>query len=331
MSQFPAIRLRRLRRTTGIRKLLDFEMPSIKKFIWPVFAVPGKGIVDPITTMPGQSRYSPDELCKALYPLVKSGLGGVMVFGIPTNGIKDHHGSGASDPQGIVPETIRTIRSQFPNLTIFADVCLCAYTSHGHCGPVDDFGSVHNDKALKCLAEAALCYVNAGADGVAPSAMMDGQVAAIRESLEKNNHSDTLIMSYSTKFASSMYGPFRDAEKSSPSKGDRTAYQTSYANLSLALRESELDISEGADMLMVKPALFYLDVLTKLRDSTKLPIAAFNVSGEYAMLSLMAQHGTGDLNAMVRESVISIFRAGADMIISYWANQYDAIFLGEKD
>jgi porphobilinogen synthase len=331
MSQFPAIRLRRLRKTAGIRKLLDFEIPSLQKFIWPVFAVPGNGIVDPIASMPGQSRFSPDELCRALGPLVKSGLGGVMVFGIPTHGKKDHHGSGASDPHGIVPETIRTIRSQFPDLTIFADVCLCAYTSHGHCGPVEDNGTVHNDKALKSLAEAAICYVNAGADGVAPSAMMDGQVGAIRDSLDKNNHTDTLIMSYSTKFASSMYGPFRDAEKSSPSKGDRTAYQTSYANLSLALRESELDIREGTDMLMVKPALFYLDVLAKMRESTKLPIAAYNVSGEYAMLSLMAQHGLGDLNAMVRESVTSIFRAGADIIISYWANQYNTIFSEGKD
>jgi porphobilinogen synthase len=331
MSQFPAIRLRRLRKTAGIRKLLDFEMPSIQKFIWPVFVVPGKGIIEPIATMPGQSRYSPDELCKALYPLVKAGLGGIMIFGIPGHGKKDHHGSGASDPHGIVPEAIRAIRSQYPDLTIFADVCLCAYTTHGHCGPLDDLGGVHNDKALKSLAEAAICYVDAGADGVAPSAMMDGQVATIRDCLDKNNLTDTLIMSYSTKFASSMYGPFRDAEKSTPSKGDRTAYQTSYANLSLALRESELDIREGADILMVKPALFYLDVLAKLRDSTKLPIAAYNVSGEYAMLSLMAQNGIGDLNAMVRESVTSIFRAGADILISYWANQYEAIFSEGKD
>ncbi len=325
MSQFPIIRLRRLRKTSGIRKLLDVELPSLRKFIWPVFVVPGNGIKEQITTMPGQFRYSADELCKALEPIVKSGLGGIMVFGIPADGNKDHHGSGAADPCGIVPQAISTVKNEFPELTIFADVCLCAYTSHGHCGPIDDCGIVQNDKALEYLANAAICYANAGATGIAPSAMMDGQVAAIRNELDNNGFIDTLIMSYSTKFASSMYGPFRDAEKSAPSKGDRAAYQTSSANISLALRESELDIKEGADMLMVKPALFYLDVLSKLRDSTSLPIAAYNVSGEYTMLALMAQHGIGDLNAMVRESITSIFRAGADMVISYWSNQYDKI------
>lgn len=326
MSQFPAVRLRRLRKTPGIRKLFDTEIPTLQKFIWPVFSVPGSGITEPITTMPGQFRYSKDELCRALEPLVKSGLGGVLVFGIPTDDNKDHHGSSAADPSGIVPQTISTIKTHFPDLTIFADVCLCAYTSHGHCGPIDDCGTVRNDDALKFLGETAICYADAGANGVAPSAMMDGQVSAIRSKLDSEGFDDTIIMSYSTKFSSSMYGPFRDAEKSSPSKGDRTAYQTSYANTPLALRESELDIKEGADILMVKPALFYLDIIAKLRDSTKLPIAAYNVSGEYAMLSLMAKNNIGDLSAMVKESIQSIFRAGADTVISYWANQYTKLF-----
>lgn len=328
MSQFPTIRLRRLRRTAGIRKLLDIQIPSLNKFIWPVFVVPGSCIVDPITSMPGQYRYSADELCKALEPLVKSGLGGIMIFGIPVDGKKDRYGSSAADPSGIVPQTINFVKKHFPDLTVFADVCLCAYTSHGHCGPIDEKGAVLNDEALKYLSDASLCYVNAGADGVAPSAMMDGQVAAIRNTLDKNGLIDTLILSYSTKFASSMYGPFRDAEKSSPSKGDRTSYQTSYSNASLALRESELDIEEGADILMVKPALFYLDIIAKLNQSSNLPIAAYNVSGEYSMLALMAQHGIGNLEAMVHESITSIFRAGAGIIISYWANQYQSLLQG---
>lgn len=322
MSHFPIVRLRRLRNRPGIRSILDFEIPSLNKFIWPVFSVPGSHIKEPIKTMPGQYRYSRDELCRALDPLVKEGLGGVLVFGVPSDGHKDEYGSPAADPTGIVPQTIETIRKCYPDLVLFADVCLCAYTTHGHCGPIDSSGIVTNDEALKWLAESSLCYAQAGADGVAPSAMMDGQVSAIRKKLDQSSFEDTIIMSYSTKFASSMYGPFRDAENSSPSKGDRTAYQTSYANPMLAIRESELDIEEGADILMVKPALFYLDILSNLRNSTKLPIAAYNVSGEYTMLSLMAQHGAGKLDAMVKESISAIFRAGADFVISYWANQY---------
>jgi len=326
MANFPSVRLRRYRRNESIRKLFDTPVPSIDKFIWPVFAVPGNGIADPIQTMPGQSRYSPDELCRVLYPLVKSGLGGVLLFGIPADGQKDEYGTAAASPDGIVPETIRLLKSQYPSLTVCADVCLCAYTTHGHCGPLNPDNIVDNDKALQLLTDTALCYAESGADIVAPSAMMDGQVAAIRTGLDKFDLTDTMIMSYSTKFASGMYGPFRDAEQSSPSSGDRKSYQTSYNNLNLALRESELDIEEGADMLMVKPSLFYLDILAKIRETTHLPVAAYNVSGEYTMLSLMAREGTGDLKTMVRESVSSIFRAGADIIITYWANQYDSLF-----
>lgn len=326
MAGFPIVRLRRYRKNDNIRKLFDTPLPSIDKFIWPVFAVPGLGIADPIETMPGQCRYSPDELCRALYPLVKLGLGGVLVFGIPANGEKDEYGTSAASIKGIVPETIKILKKEFPSLTVSADVCLCAYTSHGHCGPLDNSGNVDNDKALRLLSDTAVCYAEAGADIVAPSAMMDGQIGAIRSALDRSSLTDTMVMSYSTKFASGMYGPFRDAEQSSPSKGDRKSYQTSYNNLNLALRESELDIDEGADLLMVKPALFYLDILAKIRATTLLPIAAYNVSGEYTMLSLMAREGTGDLKTMVRESVSSIFRAGADIIISYWANQYDSLF-----
>jgi porphobilinogen synthase len=331
MSEFPIVRLRRLRNTSGIRAMLDFEMPSLKKFIWPVFVVPGNGIKEPINSLPGQYRFSTDELCRALDPLVQSGLGGIMLFGIPEDGTKDYSGSKASDSQGIIPKTISVIRRTFSDLIVFADVCLCAYTDHGHCGPVTNDGIVDNDAAIEILSNAALCYARAGAQGVAPSAMMDGQVATIRKKLDSAQLTDTIIMSYSTKFASSMYGPFRDAEKSSPSKGDRTAYQTSYLNPSLALRESEFDIAEGADILMVKPALFYLDMISRIKATTHHPVAAYNVSGEYTMLSLMAKNGYGDLSAMVKESLAAIFRSGADLVLSYWANQYDLLFHNEKE
>ncbi|MBP5320904.1 MAG: porphobilinogen synthase [Kiritimatiellae bacterium] len=322
---FPEVRLRRLRRTPAIRQLFDAPFPPPGKFIWPVFVVEGENRCEAIDAMPGQYRYSADQLVKALEPVVAQGIGGVLLFG-QTEGEKDAIGSGAFDERGVVQRTIPLLKRAFPDLVVMTDVCLCAYTSHGHCGPLDRHGQVDNDAAVELLARVALSHAEAGADGVAPSAMMDGQVQAIRETLADHDLNDTLLMAYSSKFASSMYGPFRDAENSAPSVGDRKGYQASYRNLRAALRESAFDEDEGADILMVKPALFYLDVLQKVRESSDLPVAAYNVSGEYSMLIATAERGWGDLREMVRESIMALDRAGADLFISYWASRYNEIF-----
>lgn len=226
-------------------------------------------------------------------------------------------------------QTIRAVSRQFPDLVIATDVCVCAYTNHGHCGPLDVRGDVDNDAAVEVLARMAVSHAGAGAHVVAPSAMMDGQVQAIRRALDAGGQEQTLLMSYSTKFASSVYGPFREAEDSAPGKGDRRGYQTSYGDLRQALRESALDEEEGADILMVKPSLFYLDVIARLRERTDLPLAAYNVSGEYSMLIAMADRGWGALRDMVQESTAALVRAGADILISYWANRYDEIWGGD--
>ena len=323
---FPEIRLRRLRRTEGLRKMMGQPLPGPEKFIWPVFLREGAGIEEPIDAMPGQSRMSADVLLKKLEPVVESGVGGILLFGLTDPANKDSHGSEAWNEQGAVQQAVPLIKKEFPDLTIVTDVCLCAYTEHGHCGPLRESGDVDNDSALACLQKVALSHAAAGADCVAPSAMMDGQVTAIREALDAGDFIDTLLMSYSTKFASSMYGPFREAEQSAPGKGDRQGYQASYSDLHTALRESELDEDEGADILMVKPALMYLDVIARLRESTNLPLAAYNVSGEYSMLIAQAERGWGDLRAMVRENFAAMQRAGTDIFISYWANQYEQFF-----
>jgi porphobilinogen synthase len=314
-----------LRRTPAIRRLFDAEVPSPSKFVWPVFVVEGHDRCEPIASMPGQSRLSIDALLRALEPVARQGIGGVLLFG-QTEGEKDAGGSGAYDERGVVQRAIPAIKRAFPDFVVMTDVCLCAYTSHGHCGPLDRHGQVDNDAAAGLLARVAVSHAAAGADVVAPSAMMDGQVAAIRAALDENGLSQTLLMAYSTKFASAMYGPFRDAENSSPSSGDRKSYQASYGNLRAALRESEFDEDEGADILMVKPSLFYLDVLAKLRERTDLPLAAYNVSGEYSMLIAAADRGWGDLRGMVRESLMALDRAGADLFLSYWASRYGEIF-----
>jgi len=325
MNGFPETRLRRLRRTESIRKMLDIPLPGPERFIWPTFVVGGRGRSEPISSMPGQNRLSIDRLLKSAKAVADAGIGGILLFGV-ADGKKDNLGTPAFSPKGTVQKAIRELKREFPELIVFSDVCLCAYTSHGHCGPLDRNGDVDNDRANAVLAKVAVSHAEAGADCVAPSAMMDGQVAAIRTALDKSGFQQTLIMSYSTKFASSMYGPFRDAENSAPGKGDRKGYQASFANPRLALRESQLDEAEGADILMVKPSLFYLDILAKLREQTDLPIAAYNVSGEYAMIIAAAERGWGDLKAMVRESTIALSRAGTDIILSYWASRYREIF-----
>jgi len=322
---FPAVRLRRLRRTPPILRLFDAPVPPPSKFVWPVFVVEGGGRCEPIASMPGQNRLSVDALIPALEPIARRGMGGVLLFG-QTEGEKDAGGSGAYDERGVVQRAIPAIKKAYPELVVMTDVCLCAYTSHGHCGPLDRNGGVDNDAAIELLARVAVSHAAAGADVVAPSAMMDGQVAAIRAALDENDFSQTVLMAYSTKFASAMYGPFRDAENSAPSSGDRKGYQASYGNLRAALRESDFDEDEGADVLMVKPSLFYLDVLAKLRERTDLPIATYNVSGEYSMIIAAAERGWGDLKGMARESLMALDRAGADLILSYWASRYDEIF-----
>lgn len=300
--------------------------PGPEKFIWPVFVVDGQSRREPIEAMPGQFRLSIDELLRDLEAVAEGGVGGVLLFGVAGDAPKDAIGTPAARADGTVQRTACAIAREYPDLTIMTDVCLCAYTEHGHCGPLDEDGNVRNDAALEMLSDVAVSHAEAGADVVAPSAMMDGQVQAIRGALDKANHQDTVIMSYSTKFASAMYGPFREAEQSAPQSGDRQGYQASYADLKTALRESDLDVAEGADILMVKPSLFYMDVICRLRERTDLPLAAYNVSGEYSMIIAAAERGWGDLAAMVRESLIGLKRAGADIFLSYWANRYNEIF-----
>lgn len=302
--------------------MMEGEMPGPGCFLWPVFVVEGTGVRQAIEAMPGQYRHSPDRLVEALEPLVAMGVGGILIFGVVEAGSKDEGGKAAIDPKGVVAQAVRLVRRRFPGLVVFTDVCLCGYTSHGHCGTLDSRGVVDNDVTVAMLGRVATVHVEAGATGVAPSAMMDGQVRGIRQALDGAGMDETLIMSYSTKFASSFYGPFRQAAGSSPAHGDRRGYQASYADSRRALLESALDEAEGADILMVKPALCYLDVLAKLRERTDLPIAAYNVSGEYSMMVAAAERGWGDWRGMVRESMMAMRRAGADIIISPWADRY---------
>ena len=325
MSGFPDVRLRRLRATKGVRGLLEPEPPPWRMMIWPVFLVEGRNHKEEIVTLPGQYRYSVDTLLADLKPLVAGGLGGVLLFGVPKEWTKSKDGAAAASADGMVPRAIPRIKDAFPDLPIFTDVCLCSYTSHGHCGPLQD-GSVDNDAALELLAATARAHAAAGADGVAPSAMMDGQVQAIRCALDTANLSGAIIMSYAVKFASACYGPFRDAASSAPQAGDRLGYQLGPGSLAAALREARLDEQEGADILMVKPATFYLDVIAAVRAQSQLPLAAYNVSGEYAMLHALAKSGGGDLHALVRENLQAMRRAGADILITYWANQYREIY-----
>lgn len=324
-NQFPDVRLRRLRQSATIRDMLAAPMPGPEKFVWPVFVVEGENIVHPIASLPGQSRYSIDRLLEAVAKVKQSGVNAVMLFGVVGDQHKDATGSYAMKEEGLVQRAVRALKQRFPDLLVMTDVCVCEYTSHGHCGVLSASGGVLNDPSLDLLTNMAVSHATAGADVVAPSAMMDGQIAAIRKALTQSGNIDTILMSYSTKFASAMYGPFREAADSSPGTGDRKGYQADYRNRSAALRESELDEAEGADILMVKPALFYLDILAKIRASSDLPLAAYNVSGEYAMLHATADRGWGDLKAMVRESIAALNRAGTDIFLSYWANQYNEL------
>ena len=289
-------------------------------FIAPLFIVEGHDILRPISSMPGHAQRSLDHLAPEIDELREAGIGSVLLFGIPSE--KDATGSGAWDANGPVPQAIRAIKRQAPEMVVIADVCLCEYTAHGHCGILSaEDGAVLNDPTLELLARASVAYAQAGADIVAPSAMMDGQVAAIRAGLDNAGHQDTAILAYAAKFASAFYGPFREAAESTPQFGDRRAYQMDPANGREALREMRLDADEGADLLMVKPAGPYLDILHAARQEFDLPLAAYQVSGEYAMLKAASQNGWLDEERAMFESLTGIKRAGADLIITYYAKE----------
>jgi porphobilinogen synthase len=309
-------RPRRLRATAATRALVRETRLVAGQLVAPLFVVPGSGREEPIPSLAGHSRLSPDLALEKGRELAAAGVGGLLLFGIPDS--KDEEGRGAADPDGPVPAALRRFRDADLPLVLVADVCLCEYTSHGHCGVLDG-QQVDNDRSLPLLAEAALAYAEAGADVVAPSAMMDGQVGALRAGLDAAGHTGTAIMAYSSKHASALYGPFREAAGSTPAFGDRRSYQMDSANGREALREMELDAREGADILMVKPAITSLDLLARARDHFQLPLAAYQVSGEYAMLEAAAQRGWLDRRAAALETLTAIRRAGADVIMTYLA------------
>ncbi len=313
-----SVRPRRLRRTAALREALRETRLDPRDFIAPIFVRPGRGIREPISSMPAQERLTVDVLAAEAEAVSGFGISGVLLFGLPE--AKDGHGSGAYADDGIVQRAIRTLRAAHPDLLIIADVCLCEYTSHGHCGVVRD-GAVDNDATLPLLARTAVSQAAAGADIVAPSAMMDGQVAAIRTALDQAGFADTAVMAYSAKYASAFYGPFREAAGSTPQFGDRRAYQMDPANAREAEREIALDLGEGADLVMVKPALAYLDVLRRVRPHVPVPLAAYNVSGEYAMVKAASRAGWIDEERAVLEILTAIRRAGADLIVTYHAKE----------
>lgn len=311
-------RPRRLRITPDIRGMVRETRLSPKSLILPLFVKEGENIKEEIPSLPGQYHYSPDRVCQAVEECLAKGVTKVILFGLPAK--KDEIGSGAWAENGIVQQGIRVIKEKFPDVTVITDVCMCEYTSHGHCGILDGL-TVDNDRTLDVLSKTALSHARAGADMVAPSDMMDGRVAAIRKILDDNNFINVPIMSYAAKYASAFYGPFRDAAGSAPSFGDRKGYQMDCHNVREALRECELDEIEGADILMVKPALSYLDVLCKVKAQFELPVAAYSVSGEYAMIKAAAKAGLIDEYSVMCESAVSIFRAGADILITYYAKE----------
>jgi porphobilinogen synthase len=315
---FPQQRLRRTRRTAGLRGLVRETRLSPEDFVYPIFVTAGEDVKNPIASMPGIFQLSINHVVEEASRAHDLGIPAVLLFGIPDH--KDEAATGAYDPEGIVQLATRAIKDATPDLLVITDVCLCEYMSHGHCGVVEkDTGEVLNDVSLELLARTAASQAEAGADVVAPSDMMDGRVAAIRSELDNEGFENTPIMAYAAKYASAFYGPFRDAAESAPEFGDRRSYQMDPANAREALVETGLDIEEGADIVMVKPALPYLDVLRRVRETTDLPLAAYNVSGEYAMVKAAAQNGWLDEERAVIEALTGIKRAGADIIITYHA------------
>jgi porphobilinogen synthase len=316
MSNFPIVRLRRTRQNEKLRGLVRETRLSVDQLIYPLFISEGIREPQPISSMPGIVQWPLERLGREVDRIANLGIPAVLLFGIPTE--KDEVGSEAYNEQGIIQQAIRRIKADVPELLVITDVCLCEYTSHGHCGIIHN-GMVQNDESLNLLSQMALSHVEAGADIVAPSDMMDGRVGAIRHTLDEHGFAQSPIMAYSAKFASGFYGPFREAAGSTPQFGDRRAYQMDPANAREALREVALDIAEGADIVMVKPAMAYMDVIRQVRDSCDLPIAAYNVSGEFSMIKAAAQNGWIDERRVAMEILTGIRRAGADMIITYFA------------
>ncbi len=315
---FPDYRPRRLRRNELLRGMVRETSLSVNDFILPLFVVHGKGVRNPINSMPGHCQLSIDELKKEVKDVASLHIPAVILFGIPEH--KDEVGSEAYSENGIIQQAIKAIKDTTTNLIVITDVCMCEYTSHGHCGVIKD-GDVDNDATLELLAKEALSHAEAGADMVAPSDMMDGRVGAIRDILDENGFSNIPIMSYAAKYASSYYGPFRDAAESPPQFGDRRGYQMDPGNSNEALREVELDIEEGADIVMVKPALPYLDIIRRVRDTFLYPVAAYNVSGEFSMIKAAEKMGWIDGEKVMMETLLSIKRAGADLILTYFAKE----------
>ena len=313
---YPDYRPRRMRRTEGLRRLMRETRLAVDDFVYPLFVVPGSGVQKAIPSMPGQFNLSVDKAVEMAQQAADLGIPGVLLFGIPEH--KDAVGSEAWKDSGVVQKAIRAIKKARPELTVMADACFCEYTDHGHCG-VLHHGELDNDASLENLARLAVSYAKAGVDVVAPSGMLDGFVTACRESLDEEHFDQTAIMAYSVKYASGYYGPFRDAVDSAPQSGDRKSHQMDPANVAEAVREASMDVAEGADIIMVKPALAYLDVIRAVSDDVNMPIAAYNVSGEYAMIEAAAANGWIDKERVVMETLLGIRRAGADIIISYHA------------
>ena len=316
MPAFPEYRPRRLRRTASLRALVRETLLAPSQLVLPLFVRPGTGIRQPVGSMPGVNQTSVDEMLVDARAAAAVGVGGVLLFGLPA--FKDAEGSSAWDDEGPVQQAVRALKRELPQLVVITDVCMCEYTDHGHCGILRD-GDVDNDATLALLVKEALSHARAGADVVAPSDMMDGRVAALRKALDDAGFSNTPILSYAAKFASAFYGPFREAAESTPQSGDRRGYQMDAANSDEALRETWQDIEEGADMVMVKPAGPFLDIIARVKQETGYPLAAYQVSGEFAMIHAAAQRGWIDLERAMMESLIGIRRAGADMIITYFA------------
>jgi porphobilinogen synthase len=315
-------RPRRLRASAGLRAMVRETRVNPDGLVQPLFVVAGSGVVQPLTSMPGVSRYSVDTVVRECRELDAAGVRAVLLFGIPETAEKDAFATVNYDPNGIVQRAARAIKEALPQMLVIADLCNCEYTDHGHCGILDASGDVDNDRTLEVLAKTALTYAHAGVDVVAPSDMMDGRVGAIRRALDDDGFTKTAIMSYAAKYASAFYGPFREAAESTPAFGDRRTYQMDPANVREALKEVRLDVEEGADVVMVKPAMAYLDVVRAVREITDLPVAVYHVSGEYAMLKAAAERGWIDEERAVEETLTAMARAGADIIITYFAKDY---------
>lgn len=317
------VRLRRLRRTDALRRVVRETRLDSAQFLWPLFVRSGQGIRTPIGSMPGVFQTSVDELLKDAQRAVDARIGGILLFGIPDT--KDATGSSAWDPHGPVAEAVRAVKREYPQLLVVTDVCMCEYTDHGHCGLLTPEGDVDNDATLDLLAREAVAHAEAGADIIAPSDMMDHRIGHLRAALDAAGYAHIPIMSYAAKYASAFYGPFREAAESTPSFGDRRSYQMDPTNAREALREVRQDVQEGADILMVKPAGAYLDIIAAVKQDTGLPLAAYQVSGEYSMIRAAAERGWIDGERAMMESLVAIARAGADMIITYFALEASAV------